>query len=149
MPLGLLSLFIATFCIGTTEFVIAGLLPEISRDLGVTIPAAGYLVTAYELGVAVGGPIVSILISRYPRKPMILLLIGVFIAGHVIGALATNYATLMGARIVISFAHGSFFGIALVIAASLVAEERRGQAAALVFAGITVANVLGTPGGTA
>jgi MFS transporter, DHA1 family, inner membrane transport protein len=149
MPLGLLSLFLATFCIGTTEFVIAGLLPEISTDLAVTIPAAGYLVTAYALGVAIGGPIVSMLTSRYPRKPTILLLMGVFVAGHLIGAIARDYAMLMAARIFISFAHGSFFGLALVIAASLVPEERRGRAVALVFAGITVANVLGAPGGTA
>jgi MFS transporter, DHA1 family, inner membrane transport protein len=149
MPLGLLSLFLATFCIGTTEFVIAGLLPEISRDLIVTVPAAGYLVTAYALGVAVGGPLISMLTSRFPRKPMILLLMGVFIAGHLFGALATNYPMLMTARIVISIAHGSFFGLALVIAASLVPEEKRGRAGALVVAGITVANVLGAPGGTA
>jgi MFS transporter, DHA1 family, inner membrane transport protein len=149
MPLGLLSLFLATFCIGTTEFVIAGLLPDISTDLAVTIPAAGYLVTAYALGVAIGGPIVSMLTSRYPRKTMILFLMGVFIAGHLVGALASDYAMLMAARIFISFAHGSFFGLALVIAASLVPEERRGRAVALVFAGITVANVLGAPGGTA
>ncbi|OEO28844.1 hypothetical protein VW23_002785 [Devosia insulae DS-56] len=147
--LGLLSLFLATFCIGTTEFVIAGLLPEISRDLTLTIPTAGYLVTAYALGVAVGGPIISMLTSRFPRKPMILLLMGIFVAGHLFGALATNYLMLMTARIVISFSHGSFFGLALVIAASLVSEERRGRAGALVFAGITVANVLGAPGGTA
>jgi MFS transporter, DHA1 family, inner membrane transport protein len=148
-PLALLSLFLATFCIGTTEFVIAGLLPEISRDLAVTIPTAGYLVTAYALGVAVDGPLISMLTSRFPRKPMILLLMSIFVAGHLFGALATNYPMLMTARMVISFSHGSFFGLALVIAASLVSEAKRGRASALVFAGITVANVLGAPGGTA
>jgi DHA1 family inner membrane transport protein len=149
MTPALLSLFLAAFAIGTTEFVVAGLLPDISRDLSVSIPEAGLLVTGYAVGVAVGGPILSLLTSRYPRKPMVLVLMGVFVAGHVLCALAPNYAVLMAARIVISATHGTFFGIAGIIAVSIVPENRRASALALLLAGITVANLLGVPGGTA
>ena len=149
MPMALFSLFLAVFCIGTTEFMIAGLLPEIASDLGVSIPTAGYLVTAYALGVALGGPIVTMLTSRFPRKPMILLLMGAFVAGHVLGASATSFEMLMCARIAISFTHGTFVGLAAIIAVSLVSDEKHGSAIAVVLAGFTVANVLGAPGGTA
>lgn len=149
MTLALLSLFLAAFSIGTTEFVVAGLLPEISRDLGVSIPTAGLLVSGYALGVAVGGPILSLLTSRFPRKTMVLVLMAVFVGGHVLCALAPSYELLMAARIVVSMSHGTFFGLAAIIAVSIVPEERRGRAVSLVFAGITVANIVGVPLGTA
>lgn len=144
----LLSLFLAAFSIGTTEFVVAGLLPEISRDLGVSVPTAGLLVSGYAIGVAVGGPILSLLTSHFPRKPTILLLMAIFIGGHIFCALAPSYALLMGARIVIAMSHGSFFGLAAIIAVSIVPPNQRGAAISLVFAGLTVANILGVPLGT-
>ncbi len=149
MTLALLSLFLAAFAIGTTEFVVAGLLPDISRDLAVSIPEAGLLISGYAIGVAIGGPILSLLTSRYPRKPMVLVLMGIFVAGHVLCALAPNYTVLMVARVVISATHGTFFGIAGIIAVSIVPENRRASALALLLAGITVANLLGVPAGTA
>ncbi len=148
MLLPLLSLFLAAFSIGTTEFVIAGLLPDISRDLGVSIPSAGLLVTGYAIGVAIGGPILSLLTSRFPRKPTIVSLMVIFVVGHVLCAIAPNYLLLMAARIVVSFSHGSFFGLAAIISVSLVPPERRGFALSLVFAGISVANIVGVPLGT-
>ncbi len=149
MTFALLSLFLAAFSIGTTEFVVAGLLPEISADLSVTVPAAGLLMTGYAIGVAVGGPILSLLTSRFPRKPTILALMAIFIVGHVLCAVATSYPLLMAARVVVSFSHGSFFGLAAIIAVSLVPAERAGTALSLVFAGISVANIVGVPIGTA
>jgi DHA1 family inner membrane transport protein len=149
MTLALFSLFLAAFSIGTTEFVVAGLLPEISRDLAVSIPTAGLLVTGYALGVAIGGPIFSLITSRFPRKPTILVLMAVFLVGHALCALAPNYELLLVGRLVVSITHGTFFGLAGVAAVSIVPEERRGFALALVFAGISVANIVGVPLGTA
>ncbi|MBB3255261.1 DHA1 family inner membrane transport protein [Paraburkholderia bannensis] len=149
MPIPLLALAISAFAIGTTEFLIMGLLPDVARDLGVTIPAAGLLVTGYALGVAVGAPVLAVLTSRMPRKLALQLLMGVFIIGNVLCALADNYSLLMVARVVASFAHGSFFGIGAVVAASLVPQEKRASAIALMFSGLTLATVLGVPFGTA
>ncbi|WP_321816235.1 MULTISPECIES: MFS transporter [unclassified Paraburkholderia] len=149
MPIPLLALAISAFAIGTTEFLIMGLLPDVARDLGVTIPAAGLLVSGYALGVAVGAPVLAVLTSRMPRKLALQLLMGVFIVGNVMCAMADNYALLMVARVVASFAHGSFFGIGAVVAASLVPQEKRASAIALMFTGLTLATVLGVPFGTA
>ncbi len=149
MNLPLFSLFLAAFGIATSSFIVAGLLPEISADMGVTIPVAGLLVTAYSFGVAVGGPVMSLLTSCFTRKPTILALVAVFIAGQVLCALAPTYELLLGARLVISLTHGTFFGLAAIIAVSVVPPERRAAAISLVFAGITVANIIGIPGGTA
>jgi DHA1 family inner membrane transport protein len=149
MPLALLALAIASFCIGTTEFVIMGLLPDVARDLGVTIPVAGLLVSGYALGVVFGAPIVAAAAIRVPRKPALLGMVGVFILGNVLCALAPNYFVLLLARIVTAFCHGAFFGIGSVVAADLVAPNRRASAIALVFGGLTLANVLGVPFGTA
>jgi DHA1 family inner membrane transport protein len=149
MPLSLLALAIAAFGIGTTEFVIMGLLPSVARDLGVNIPQAGYLVSGYALGVVIGAPIVAMLTVRLPRKPALLGMIGVFIVGNVLCALAPNYALLLCARIVTAFCHGAFFGIGAVVAADLVPQKERARAIALMFAGLTLANVLGVPAGTA
>ncbi|MEM4988437.1 MFS transporter [Collimonas sp. H4R21] len=149
MSLPLFALAVAAFGIGTTEFVIMGLLPDVARDLGVTIPAAGMLVTGYALGVTIGAPIVAIATANMPRRTALLSLIGLFIIGNVLCALSPNYVVLMLARVVTAFCHGAFFGIGSVVAAGLVAPNRRAQAIALMFAGLTLANVLGVPFGTA
>ena len=148
MPIPLIALAISAFAIGTTEFVIMGLLPNVARDLAVSIPSAGLLVTGYALGVAVGAPLLAVLTSRMPRKLALQLLMAVFIVGNVLCAIAPNYGLLMFARVVTSFAHGSFFGIGAVVAASLVPAEKRASAIALMFTGLTLANVLGVPFGT-
>lgn len=149
MPLSLLSLAVAAFGIGTTEFVIMGLLPEVARDLSVSIPSAGLLVTGYALGVVVGAPLLAILTARLPRKPTLVGLMALFIAGNVLCALSSSYGLLMAARVVTAFCHAAFFGIGSVVAADLVPRTRRAQAIALMFAGLTLANVLGVPAGTA
>jgi MFS transporter, DHA1 family, inner membrane transport protein len=147
-PLPVLALALSAFAIGTTEFVIVGVLPEVAADLKVTISKAGLLVTGYALGVAVGAPLMAMLTSRWPRKPALLALMGLFIVGNLICATAGGYTNLMIGRIVASFAHGSFFGIGAVVAAGLVDVNRRAGAIALMFTGLTLANVLGVPLGT-
>ncbi|MCJ2035362.1 MFS transporter [Methylobacterium sp. J-068] len=145
----LLALAAASFGIGTTEFVIMGLLPEVAESFGVSVPRAGLLVSGYALGVAIGAPIVAIATARLPRKTALLTLMAVFLFGNVGCALAPSYDLLMIARIVTAFAHGAFFGIGAVVASGLVPREQRAQAVALMFAGLTLANVLGVPFGTA
>ena len=149
MPLPLLALFFAAFGIGTGEFVIAGLLPDVSASLGVSIPDAGYLVTFYALGIAIGGPLMSVGIARLDRKLALLLLVGILTIGQAVCALAPGFIALLIVRIVIAFAHGAFFGVAAIVATRLVPPEKRGSAVALLLAGITVANILGVPAGTA
>ena len=148
IPLALYALMAGAFGIGTTEFVIMGLLPEVSRDLQVSIPMAGLLISGYALGVAVGAPVMSILMARFSRKHSLLWLMGVFTVGNLICAIAPDYTTLMIARVVTSFAHGTFFGIGAVVATSLVPKDKRALAIALMFTGLTVANVVGVPAGT-
>ena len=147
--LPLLALAIASFGIGTTEFVIMGLLPNVAQDLSVTIPQAGMLVSGYALGVTFGAPVLAVATARMDRRRALLLLIGIFILGNLLCALAPSYWLLMGARVVTAFCHGSFFGLGAVVAAELVAPQRRAQAIALMFSGLTLANVLGVPFGTA
>ncbi|GJE51277.1 Inner membrane transport protein YdhP [Methylobacterium tardum] len=148
-PLPILALAVASFGIGTTEFVIMGLLPEVAQSFGVTIPQAGYLVSGYAMGVVVGAPIVAIATAGLPRKTALLALVGVFLIGNLGCALAPSYGLLMAARILTAFAHGAFFGIGAVVARDLVPREKRTQAVSLMFAGLTLANVLGVPLGTA
>lgn len=145
----LIALAMASFGIGTTEFVIMGLLPDIARDLDVSIPKAGMLVTGYALAVAIGAPIMALLTSRLPRKKALIGLMGIFILGNIMCAVAPDYNSLMVARIITALCHGAFFGIGAVEAASLVPENRRASAVALMFTGLTLANVLGVPFGTA
>src|SRR5260370_9632057 len=145
LPLPILALALATFAIGTTEFVIMGILPDVARDLGVSIPSAGLLVTAYALGVAVGAPLLAALTARWPPKATLVTLMGVFVAGNLVSALAPAYHVLMAGRVVASFAHGSFFGLGAVVAAGLVPPDRRAAAIALMFTGLTLANGLGVP----
>jgi DHA1 family inner membrane transport protein len=149
MPLPLIALALSAFAIGTTEFVIMGMLPDVARDLGVSIPSAGLLVSGYALGVAIGAPLLAVLTSKLSRKTALQLLMIVFIVGNVLCALAPSYGLLMAARVVTSFAHGSFFGIGAVVAASLVPADKRASAIALMFTGLTLANVIGVPAGTA
>ncbi|HZP19168.1 MAG TPA: MFS transporter, partial [Bauldia sp.] len=149
MQLPLIALFFAAFAVGTTELIIAGLLPALAADLAVDIPTAGLLISGYAAGVAVGGPFLSLATGRIPRRPLLLGLMAVFILGNVLCALADSYWLLMGARLVIAASHGLFFGLAMVIATGLVPKGREGTAVSLVVAGITFANVVGAPVGTA
>ena len=149
MPVALLALAISAFAIGTTEFVIMGLLPEVAADLGVSIPSAGLLISGYALGVVIGAPLLTVLGGRLPRKKMLLGLMVLFIAGNLISAVADTYGVLMSGRVIAALAHGAFFGVGSVVAADLVAPQRRASAIALMFTGLTVANVLGVPMGTA
>ena len=149
ISLPILALAIASFGIGTTEFVIMGLLPDVARSFSVTVPQAGYLVSGYAMGVVVGAPLVAMATARLPRKTALLGLMAVFLVGNLGCALAPSYLLLLLARIVTAFAHGAFFGIGAVVARDLVPRERRAQAVALMFTGLTLANVLGVPFGTA
>lgn len=149
MPASLIVLALSAFAIGTTEFVIMGLLPNVAADLGVSIPSAGWLVTGYALGVAIGAPFMALATAHWPRKRALLALMGIFIVGNLLCAVATGYNMLMLARVVTALCHGAFFGIGAVVAASLVPENRRASAVALMFTGLTLANVLGVPLGTA
>ncbi len=147
--LALIALAISAFGIGTTEFVIMGLLPDVARDLDVSIPSAGLLVTGYALGVAIGAPIMAVITSKFPRKRTLVMLMAIFIAGNMLCALSPDYNVLMVARVLTSLCHGAFFGIGSVTAAGLVPENRRASAVAMMFTGLTLANVLGVPMGTA
>lgn len=148
MPLALLALAIGAFGIGTTEFVIMGLLPEVAAGYGVSIPTAGFLVTGYALGVVLGAPLMTVLGTRVPRKRMLMLLMGLFVVGNVLSALAPAFGVMLAGRVVASLAHGAFFGIGAVVAAELVAPDKKAGAIAMMFTGLTVANVVGVPLGT-
>ncbi|MEV5069095.1 MFS transporter [Microbacterium sp. LMI12-1-1.1] len=148
MPLGLIALAMGAFGIGLTEFVIMGLLPEVARDFAVTEAAAGWLISGYALGVVAGALGLTAATIRLPRKPVLLGLVVLFIAGNVVTALAPDYGIAMTGRILAALSHGAFFGIGSVVAASLVAPEKRAGAIAIMFTGLTAANVLGVPFGT-
>ncbi|MFI1396113.1 MFS transporter [Streptomyces sp. NPDC020681] len=148
MPLALLALAIGAFGIGTTEFVIMGLLPEVATDFGVSIPTAGFLVTGYALGVVLGAPLMTVLGTKVSRKRMLMLLMGLFVVGNVLSAIAPVFGLMLAGRVVASLAHGAFFGIGSVVAADLVAPEKKAGAIAMMFTGLTVANVVGVPLGT-
>ncbi|MFF4957996.1 MFS transporter [Streptomyces sp. NPDC001222] len=148
MPLALLALAIGAFGIGTTEFVIMGVLPEVAGDFGVSIPTAGLLVTGYALGVMLGAPIMTALGTKVSRKRMLMVLMGLFIIGNLISAVAPVFGLMLLGRVVASLAHGAFFGIGSVVAAELVAPEKKAGAISMMFSGLTVANVIGVPLGT-
>jgi len=149
LPRSILALSAGCFGIGTTEFVVMGLLPDVARDLGVDIPQAGLLVTGYAVGVIIGAPILAILTANLPRKGALLALMGIFMLGNLFCAIAPTYELMMAARVFTAFAHAAFMGIGAVVAADLAPKHQRAQAMALTMAGLTVANVLGVPGGTA
>ncbi|WP_460754575.1 MFS transporter [Myceligenerans cantabricum] len=148
MPAGLLALALGGFGIGLTEFVILGLLPEIATDFRVTIPQAGHLVSGYALSVAVGGVLVTAGTAAMRPKRVLVWLMVFFIAGNFLSAIADTYAVMMAGRVVAALCHGAFFGIGSVLATSLVPPRRAAQAIAIMFAGLTLANVLGVPLGT-
>ncbi|MEV6174195.1 MFS transporter [Streptomyces sp. NPDC051954] len=148
MPLALLALAIGAFGIGTTEFVIMGVLPQVADDFGVTIPTAGWLVSGYALGVVVGAPLLTALGTKVSRKKMLMFLMALFVVGNALSALSPSFGVMLIGRIVASLAHGAFFGIGSVVAADLVAPEKKASAISLMFMGLTVANVVGVPGGT-
>jgi len=149
MPISLIALFLSTFAIGTTEFIIAGLLPQVSGDLGVSIPTGGFLVTAYAIGVAIGGPVLSLSLAKLPGRLAILLLLAAFTLGQVACAIAPNYPAMLAARVFVSATHGAIFGVGAILATHLVNAERAGRAVSVLLAGVTVANVLGVPAGAA
>ena len=149
MPLPLIALFLAAFAFGTTEFVIAGVLPEVAKGLGVSIPSAGTLVSGYALGIAIGGPLLTLATPRVPRRTLLLGLVAVFTLGQVACALAPGFTSMLALRIAVAVAHGTYFGVAMVVATGLVSVERRGMSVALVLAGLTVSGIVGVPAGTA
>ncbi|MEU1892053.1 MFS transporter [Streptomyces pristinaespiralis] len=148
MPLALLALAIGAFGIGTTEFVIMGVLPQVAGDFGVTIPTAGWLVSGYALGVVIGAPLLTVLGTKVSRKKMLMALMALFVVGNTLSALAPTFGLMLAGRVVASLAHGAFFGIGSVVAADLVAPQKKASAISLMFMGLTVANVVGVPGGT-
>lgn len=148
MPLALYALTAGAFGIGVTEFVIMGLLIEVGGDLGVSIPAAGLLISGYALGVVLGAPIMTVATARWPRKTVLLVLMAIFTIGNLACALAPDYWSLMAARVLTAFAHGTFFGVGSVVATTLVAPDKKASAIAIMFTGLTVANILGVPFGT-
>ncbi|MED4054231.1 MFS transporter [Niallia taxi] len=147
-PVALWTLVIGAFAIGMTEFVIMGLLPEVARDVHSSIAAAGQLITGYALGVAVGGPILVLITYKMSQKNLLMLLMLIFILGNLMATIASSYGVLMASRLLTSLAHGSFFGVGAIMAASLVEYSRRASAMALMFTGLTVANIIGVPFGT-
>ncbi|MGO4570042.1 MFS transporter [Rhizobium sp. 2YAF20] len=148
MPLAIFALTIAAYAIGTTEFVIVGLLPTVASDLHITLPLAGLIVSVYALGVTFGAPILTALTGKIERKPLLLGLMVLFVVGNAIAALSPNYELLLVARVIVAFAHGVFFSVGSTIAADLVPENRRASAIAMMFMGLTVAIVTGVPIGT-
>ena len=145
----LLALAVAAFGIGTTEFIIMGLLPDLARDFSVSIPKAGTLVSAYALSVTLGSPLLVLLLAKVDRKRALILLMTLFIVGNAACALAPTFGLLLSARILTALMHGSFFGIGSIVAANVVPREQRARAVAIMFSGLTLANVLGVPAGTA
>lgn len=147
-PLSLWTLVIGAFAIGMTEFVIMGLLPNVAADLNVSTAAAGQLITGYALSVAIGGPIIVVATYKMARKNVLMLLMAIFSIGNFFAALSANYGLLMLSRVVTALAHGSFFGLGAIMAASLVPKNKQASAMALMFSGLTVANIVGVPFGT-
>ena len=148
MPLALLALALGTFGIGTTEFVIMGLLPQVAGDLGVPINDAGHLISAYAAGVVVGAPLLAAATVKLPRRPVLIGLMSVFAVGNLLSALAPGMTSLLAVRFLTGLPHGAFFGAASVAAASMVGRDRRATAVSRVFLGLTIANVVGVPLGT-
>ena len=149
MPLAIYALALAAFAIGTAEFIISGILPPLAADLAVSIPTAGLLVSAYAVGVAIGGPLLTLATARIPPKTLIVSLMAIFALAQGLCAIAPDYGLLLAARIVSSASHGVFFGAGNIVVSKLVPFERRGAAFSLFIGGITIANLLGLPGGSA
>ncbi|MBD8464904.1 MFS transporter [Plantibacter sp. CFBP 8798] len=148
MPLGLIALALGGFGIGLTEFVIMGLLPEVAADFGVSEAAAGWLISGYALAVVVGALALTAAVTRLPKKPVLLALMVLFIVGNLVSALAGDYQVMLAGRIIAALSHGAFFGIGSVLAAAMVPAHKQAGAIAIMFTGLTAANVLGVPFGT-
>lgn len=148
MPIGLIALALGGFGIGLTEFVIMGLLPEVAADFSVSEASAGWLISGYALAVVVGALLLTAAVTRFERKPVLAALLVLFIAGNLISAVAPDYGIMMIGRIIAALAHGAFFGIGAVVAADMVAPTKKAGAIAIMFTGLTAANVLGVPFGT-
>jgi len=147
MPISLLALAAGAFGIGSTEFVIMGLLLQVSADLHVGLTTAGLLISGYALGVAAGAPLLTLAMRRLPRKRVLLALMAIFTLGNIACAVAPSYGWLMAARVLTALAHGTFFGVGSVVATGLVAPDRRASAIAIMFTGLTAATLLGVPAG--
>jgi MFS transporter, DHA1 family, inner membrane transport protein len=145
MPLALLALAVGAFGIGTTEFVMMGLLPDVADDLHISIPTAGHLVSAYAIGVVIGAPLLAAVTARMPRRKVLIGLMVLFVAGNALSALAPDYHWLVAARFLSGLPHGAFFGVGAVVATGMVASERKARAVSLMFLGLTVANIAGVP----
>jgi MFS transporter, DHA1 family, inner membrane transport protein len=148
MPLQVWVLTLSAFAIGTAEFVIAGVLPQVAGSLGITEGRAGNLITAYALAIVVGGPILTLWLARFEKRRVLIGLMALFIAGNLIGAFTTDYTLLLVSRVIAGLTQGPFYGIGAVVATKLVSDKLAGQAVGQMFAGLTLANVLGVPGGT-
>ena len=147
LPVALYALTVGAFGIGTTEFVIMGLLLQVAADLQVGLAAAGLLISGYALGVFVGAPVLTIATGRMPRKAVLVALMLIFTLGNIVCAIAPNYTVLMIARVITSLAHGTFFGVGAVVATGLVPQDRKASAISIMFTGLTVATLLGVPAG--
>ncbi|GGW20947.1 MFS transporter [Streptomyces capoamus] len=148
MPLALLALAVGAFGIGTTEFVMMGLLPEVADDLHISIPTAGHLVSAYALGVVIGAPLLAALTSRLSRRTVLISLMALFVAGNALSAFAPGNGSLLAARFLSGLPHGAFFGVGAVVATAMVPPERKARSVSLMFLGLTVANIAGVPAAT-
>ena len=148
MPPGVLSLAVSAFAIGVTEFIVVGILPAIARDLTISIESAGSLVSLYALALAIGTPLLVIALSRLPRKVALLGLMTVFLAGNLLAALSHTFELLLVGRVITAVAHGTFFAIGATVAANLVRKEQAGRAISVMFAGLTLAMVIGVPLGS-
>ena len=149
MPFAVYVIGLAIFAQGTSELMLAGLLPEIARDLGVSIPQTGLLISAFAVGMLVGAPVLAVLTLRWPRRAALLAFLAVFAASHVVGAVTDSYAVLLGSRIVGAFVYAGFWAVGSVTVVGLVGADRRGRAMSVVAGGLTVASVVGLPAGTA
>lgn len=145
MPLALLALAVGAFGLGTTEFVMMGLLPDVADDLGISIPTAGHLVSAYALGVVIGAPLLAAVTARMSRRKVLIGLMGLFVVGNAASAFAPGEYALLAARFVSGLPHGAFFGVGAVVATGLVAPERKARSVSLMFLGLTLANIAGVP----
>ncbi|MGW8743038.1 MFS transporter [Streptomyces sp. WAC 04229] len=149
MPLALLALAVGAFGIGTTEFVMMGLLPDVADDLNISIPTAGHLVSAYALGVVIGAPLLAAATTRMSRRSVLIALMALFVLGNALSAVAPGEISLLAARFVSGLPHGAFFGVGAVVATGMVAPERKARSVSLMFLGLTVANIVGVPAATA
>ncbi|MFE1802228.1 MULTISPECIES: MFS transporter [unclassified Streptomyces] len=148
MPLALLALAVGAFGIGTTEFVMMGLLPDVADDLNISIPSAGHLVSAYAIGVVVGAPLLAAVTARMARRKVLIGLMVLFVVGNTLSAFAPDNTSLLAARFLSGLPHGAFFGVGAVVATGMVSAERKARAVSLMFLGLTVANIVGVPAAT-